>query len=41
METRFPAVPFGGWRDSGVGLEHGMEEVLSMTRVEAVNVRIR
>jgi acyl-CoA reductase-like NAD-dependent aldehyde dehydrogenase len=41
VETRFPAVPFGGWRDSGVGTEHGLEEVLSMTRVKAVNLRVR
>jgi betaine-aldehyde dehydrogenase len=41
VETRFPAVPFGGWGDSGIGLEHGLEEVLSMTRVKAVNVRLR
>ncbi|HEU4673314.1 MAG TPA: aldehyde dehydrogenase family protein [Candidatus Limnocylindrales bacterium] len=41
VETRFPAVPFGGWGDSGVGLEHGLEEVLSMTRVKAVNARLR
>lgn len=41
VETRFPAVPFGGWRDSGVGLEHGKEEVLSMTRTRSVNVKLR
>lgn len=41
VEKRFPAVPFGGWGDSGVGLEHGIEELLSMTRVKAVNVRLR
>jgi betaine-aldehyde dehydrogenase len=41
VETRFPAVPFGGWGDSGVGLEHGLEEILSMTRTKAVNVRLR
>lgn len=41
VETRFPSVPFGGWGDSGVGLEHGLEEVLSMTRVKAVNARLR
>ncbi len=41
VETRFPAVPFGGWGDSGVGLEHGLDELLSFTRVKAVNVRIR
>ena len=41
VETRFPAVPFGGWNDSGIGLEHGLEEILSFTRVKAVNVRVR
>ena len=41
VETRFPAVPFGGWRDSGVGAEHGLEEILSFTRLRAVNVRLR
>jgi acyl-CoA reductase-like NAD-dependent aldehyde dehydrogenase len=41
VETRFPAVPFGGWNDSGVGAEHGLEEILSMTRVKAVNLRVR
>jgi acyl-CoA reductase-like NAD-dependent aldehyde dehydrogenase len=41
VETRFPAVPFGGWKDSGVGAEHGIEEILSFTRVKAVNVRVR
>ncbi len=41
VETRFPAVPFGGWGDSGVGSEHGLDEVLSFTRVKAVNLRIR
>jgi acyl-CoA reductase-like NAD-dependent aldehyde dehydrogenase len=41
VETRFPAVPFGGWADSGVGLEHGLEELLTFTRVKAVNLRVR
>lgn len=41
VETRFPAVPFGGWNDSGIGAEHGLEEILSFTRIKAVNVRIR
>lgn len=41
VETRYPAVPFGGWRDSGLGLEHGLEEILSFTRLKAVNVRVR
>ena len=41
VETRFPAVPFGGWKDSGIGQEHGLAEILSFTRVKAVNVRLR
>ena len=41
VETRYPAVPFGGWKDSGVGAEHGLEEILSMTRLKAFNLRIR
>lgn len=41
VETRFPALPFGGWRDSGVGVEHGLEEILSFTRLRSVNVRLR
>jgi acyl-CoA reductase-like NAD-dependent aldehyde dehydrogenase len=41
VETRFPGVPFGGWRDSGVGMEHGLEEILSFTRLRAVNLRLR
>lgn len=41
VETRFPALPFGGWKDSGVGAEHGLEEILSMTRIKAVNLRVR
>jgi acyl-CoA reductase-like NAD-dependent aldehyde dehydrogenase len=40
VETRFPAVPFGGWKDSGVGVEHGLDEILSFTRVKAVNLRV-
>jgi len=41
VETRFPAVPFGGWGDSGVGSEHGLDEILSFTRLKAVNLRVR
>jgi acyl-CoA reductase-like NAD-dependent aldehyde dehydrogenase len=40
VETRFPAMPFGGWRDSGVGVEHGLDEILSLTRLRSVNVRV-
>lgn len=38
VETRFPSVPFGGWKDSGSGLENGTAELLSFTRTKAVNL---
>ncbi|KWX67403.1 aldehyde dehydrogenase family protein [Mycobacterium sp. NAZ190054] len=38
VETRWPAVPFGGWRNSGIGTEHSAEEVYSYAQVKAVNV---
>jgi acyl-CoA reductase-like NAD-dependent aldehyde dehydrogenase len=41
MLTRFPAVPFGGWGDSGVSSEHGLDEILSFTRQKSVNLRVR
>jgi acyl-CoA reductase-like NAD-dependent aldehyde dehydrogenase len=41
VETRFPSIPFGGWGDSGVDVENGIEEILSFTRLKAINVRIR
>jgi acyl-CoA reductase-like NAD-dependent aldehyde dehydrogenase len=40
VETRYPAIPFGGWKDSGVGVEHGLEEILSFTRIKSVNLRV-
>ncbi len=41
VETRYPAMPFGGWRDSGIGVEHGLEEILSFTRLRSVSIRVR
>jgi betaine-aldehyde dehydrogenase len=38
VETRYPAVPFGGWKDSGLGLEHGLDELLTFVRIKSVNV---
>jgi betaine-aldehyde dehydrogenase len=32
VEKRHYAIPFGGWKDSGVGVEYGIDEVLSLTR---------
>ena len=39
VELRFGGVPFGGWKNSGSGLEDGLEELLSFTRTRVVNVR--
>jgi betaine-aldehyde dehydrogenase len=39
VASRYPGVPFGGWKDSGVGLEHGIEELFSFTRTKAINIR--
>jgi acyl-CoA reductase-like NAD-dependent aldehyde dehydrogenase len=38
VETRWPAVPFGGWKNSGLGTEHSLEELLSYSQLKAVNV---
>ncbi len=36
---RFKGAPFGGYKNSGIGREHSMEEVLSFTQEKNVNVR--
>ena len=42
VETRYPGVPFGGWKRSGIGTEQGLaEEILSFTRNKSVNLRVR
>lgn len=38
VETRWPTVPFGGWRNSGIGSEHSAEEVFSYTQMKSINV---
>ena len=35
---RFKGAPFGGFKDSGVGNEHSLAELMSYTRVKNVNV---
>src|SRR5690606_11757312 len=37
VEPRWPTVPFGGWKNSGIGTEHSAEEFFSYTQVKAVN----
>lgn len=42
VETRYPGVPFGGWKRSGIGTEQGLaQEILSFTRGKSVNIRLR
>lgn len=36
----FPGVPFGGYKDSGVGYEEGIEELLSYTQIKSINVML-
>lgn len=38
VETRWKAVPFGGYKDSGIGSEHDLSELLSYTRTKTVNI---
>jgi acyl-CoA reductase-like NAD-dependent aldehyde dehydrogenase len=41
VETRYPGVPFGGWKRSGVGFEQGLsQELLTYTRSKSLNVRV-
>jgi betaine-aldehyde dehydrogenase len=35
----FPGTPFGGFKDSGLGREESVEELLSYTQIKNVNVR--
>lgn len=42
VETRYPGVPFGGWKLSGIGKEQALvDELISFTRQKSVNVAIR
>jgi acyl-CoA reductase-like NAD-dependent aldehyde dehydrogenase len=36
---RFKGAPFGGFKDSGIGREHSIEELTSYTQVKNINVR--
>lgn len=35
---RFKGAPFGGYKDSGIGREHSLEELLSYTQVKNINI---
>mgnify|MGYP000078777735 CR=1 FL=1 len=36
---RFAGAPFGGFKESGIGREHSIDELLSYTQIKNVNVR--
>jgi len=39
VEVRYPGVPFGGWKQSGLGLELGLvDDILSHTRSKSINI---
>lgn len=40
VEHRWPGVPWGGLRDSGLGREYSAEEILAYTQTKAVNVHL-
>jgi acyl-CoA reductase-like NAD-dependent aldehyde dehydrogenase len=42
VETRYPGLPFGGWKQSGIGTEQALaEELLSFTRSKSVSIAVR
>jgi acyl-CoA reductase-like NAD-dependent aldehyde dehydrogenase len=42
VETRYAGVPFGGWKQSGIGLEQALsQEILSFSRIKSVNIEIK
>jgi acyl-CoA reductase-like NAD-dependent aldehyde dehydrogenase len=42
VETRYTGVPFGGWKQSGVGSEQSLlDDLEQSTRVKAVNIAVR
>ena len=38
--NHFLATPFGGWKQSGIGREESLEELLSYTQSKNVNVNL-
>lgn len=40
VPKHYPGVPFGGTKDSGLGAEEGLQELLSYTTVKTVNVLV-
>ncbi len=40
VERRFRGVPFGGHKNSGMGVEHSLEELRSYTQLKSINVLV-
>jgi betaine-aldehyde dehydrogenase len=40
IEKRWIGLPFGGYKDSGLGREHCLEDLLSYTQTKTVNVML-
>lgn len=38
--AHYPAVPFGGYKNSGIGREEGIEELLSYTETKTINIAL-
>jgi acyl-CoA reductase-like NAD-dependent aldehyde dehydrogenase len=42
VETRYTGVPFGGWKQSGIGSEQSLlDDLEQCTRTKAVNIAVR
>lgn len=39
--ARYPGMPFGGWKQSGLGEEESLGELIAYTRTKAINVKLR
>ena len=39
--THFRGVPYGGLKNSGVGREEGLEEMLSYTEIKVINILVK
>ncbi len=39
--THYVGVPFGGYKQSGVGREESIEELLACTQIKNINVTLR
>jgi acyl-CoA reductase-like NAD-dependent aldehyde dehydrogenase len=42
VETRYTGVPFGGWKQSGIGSEQSLlDDLVQFTRTKSVNIAVR